>query len=114
MATGFLASLRFRAGELDDLSPLLSLSDDELSKVGGRHRHRHAAERREPRLELQRFSILILLPPLMPASIKPCWKAVVSDNGAGRPSCKSPIAGSACCARTVSGHIAAAPPRSED
>jgi CheY-like chemotaxis protein len=26
----------------------------------------------------------------------------VSDNGAGRPSCKSPIAGSACCACAVS------------
>jgi hypothetical protein len=27
--------------------------------------------------------MVTLLPPLMTPSIKPCWKAVVSDNGAG-------------------------------
>jgi hypothetical protein len=44
--------LRFDAGELDHLGPLLGLVGDELAKLGGRHRHRNAAEVCKPLLDL--------------------------------------------------------------
>jgi hypothetical protein len=45
-------SLRLDAGELDHLAPLLGFLRDQLAEVGGRHRHRHAAQIGKPRFIL--------------------------------------------------------------
>jgi hypothetical protein len=45
-------SLRLDAGEFDHLGPLFRFLNNEFSKVGRRHRHRHAAKVGEPWLNL--------------------------------------------------------------
>src|SRR5262245_33270933 len=50
---GFPASLRLDVGRADHLAPLLSLFGDELAEVGGRHRHRRAAQVEQPGLHLR-------------------------------------------------------------
>jgi hypothetical protein len=44
--------LRLDVCELDHLGPLFRFLRNEFSKVGGRHRHRHAAKVGEPCLNL--------------------------------------------------------------
>src|SRR5262245_50380406 len=45
------ASVRLDVGGPDHLAPLLGFVGDELAEFGGRHRHRHAAQIGEPRLD---------------------------------------------------------------
>src|SRR5215470_6520337 len=45
-------SLGLNVGGTDHFAPLLGLICDELGEVGGRHRHRHAANVGEPCLNL--------------------------------------------------------------
>src|SRR5215468_11576057 len=46
-----LALFRLYVGRPDHLRPLLGFVSDEFAEVGGRHRHWHAAQLGEPRLE---------------------------------------------------------------
>src|SRR5580704_6146950 len=48
-----LWSVRFGAGEFDDLGPLFGFVGEEFSKPGRRHRHRLAAEVLDPGLDLR-------------------------------------------------------------
>src|SRR5262249_48010408 len=48
---GVRGSVRLRTREFHHLCPLLGFVSDELAEFGGRHRHRHAAQVAEPRLD---------------------------------------------------------------